>query len=55
MLWGADDDMLTPAVLRISMWCTDHPCGLIGRIELDAEGRPMGSAQAPLPLVRMGS
>jgi hypothetical protein len=54
MLWGADDEQLMPAVLRISMWRTDHPCGLIGRIELDAEGRPTGSAQAPLPLVRMG-
>jgi hypothetical protein len=53
MLWGTDDDMLTPAVLRISMWRTDHPCGLIGRIALDAEGRPTGLAQAPLPLVRM--
>jgi hypothetical protein len=47
---------LAPATVRlcISMWRTDHPCGLIGRIEVDAEGRPTGSAQAPLPLVRMG-
>jgi hypothetical protein len=41
-------------VLAISMWRSGHPCGLLGRIELDAEGRPTGSAQAPLPLVRMG-
>ncbi|WP_298233037.1 hypothetical protein [uncultured Azohydromonas sp.] len=54
MLWGADDELMKPAVLRISMWRTDHPCGLIGHIELDAEGRPTGAAQAPLPLVRMG-
>jgi hypothetical protein len=54
MLWNADDELLMPSVLRISMWRTDHPCRLIGRIELDAEGRPTGSAQAPLPLVRMG-
>lgn len=46
--------LLTPAVLRLSMWRTDHPCELIGRIELDAGGRPTDSAQAPLPLVRMG-
>ena len=48
---------LVPAtvVLAISMWrCSSHPCGLRGRIELDAEGRPTGAAQAPLPLVRMG-
>ena len=54
MPWGGHDELLTPAVLRIWMWRTDHPCGLIGRIELDAEGRPTGSAQAPSPLVRMG-
>jgi hypothetical protein len=53
MLWGADDELVTPAVLRISMWRTDHPCGLISRIELDADGRPTGSAQPPLPLLRM--
>jgi hypothetical protein len=41
-------------VLAISMWRSGHPCGLLGRIELDTEGRPTGSAQAPLPLVRMG-
>jgi hypothetical protein len=41
-------------VLAISMWRSGHPCGLLGRIGLDAEGRPTGSAQAPLPLVRMG-
>jgi hypothetical protein len=47
---------LAPAtvVLAISMWRSGHPCGLLGRIELDAEGRLMGSVQAPLPLVRMG-
>jgi hypothetical protein len=47
---------LAPAtvVLTISMWRSGHPCGLLGRIELDAEGRPTGLAQAPLPLVRMG-
>jgi hypothetical protein len=47
---------LAPAtvVLAISMWRCGHPCGLLGRIELDAEGRPTGAAQAPLPLVRMG-
>ncbi|WP_066343331.1 hypothetical protein [Azohydromonas lata] len=52
----ADGGLLAPAtvVLAISMWRSGHPCGLLGRIELDAEGRPMGSAQAPLPLVRMG-
>jgi hypothetical protein len=46
---------LAPAmvVLAISMWRCD-PCGLLGRIELDAEGRPRGAAQAPLPLMRMG-
>jgi hypothetical protein len=41
-------------VLSISMWRSGHPCGLLGRIGLDTEGRPTGSAQAPLPLVRMG-
>ncbi|WP_157118926.1 hypothetical protein [Azohydromonas lata] len=41
-------------VLTISMWRSGHPCGLLGRIDLDAEGRPTGSAQAPSPLVRMG-
>jgi hypothetical protein len=48
--------VLAPAamVLAISMWRSGHPCGLLGRIELDAEGWPTGSAQAPLPLVRMG-
>jgi hypothetical protein len=47
---------LAPAtvVLAISMWRCGHPCGLLGRIELDAEGRPTGAAQAPLPLMRMG-
>ena len=47
---------LAPAtvVLAISMWRSGHPCGLLGRIELDAEGRPRGSAQAPMPLMRMG-
>jgi hypothetical protein len=53
VLWGAGDELLVPGVLRISMWRTDHPCGLIGRIELDANGRPIGSAQPPLPLLRM--
>jgi hypothetical protein len=41
-------------VLAISMWRSGHPCGLLGRIGLDAEGRPTGPAQVPLPLVRMG-
>lgn len=47
---------LAPAtvVLAVSMWRSGHPCGLLGRIELDTEGRPTGSVQAPLPLVRMG-
>lgn len=47
---------LEPAtvVLAISMWRSGHPCGLLGRIGLDTEGRPTGSAQGPLPLVRMG-
>jgi hypothetical protein len=41
-------------VLVISMWRCGHPCGLLGRIELDAEGRPTGAAQAPLPPVHLG-
>jgi hypothetical protein len=45
---------LAPVVLGISMWRSDHPCGLLGRIELDAGGRPTGPVHAPLPLVRMG-
>ncbi|WP_029002096.1 hypothetical protein [Azohydromonas australica] len=53
VLWGGDDEQLAPAVLRISMWCTDHPCGLIGRIEVDADGLPTGAAPPPLPLLRM--
>lgn len=53
-LRAAGDEPLAPVVLRISMWRSDHPCGLLGRIEVDAQGRPTGSAQAPLPLVRMG-
>ena len=53
VLWGAGDELLVPGVLRISMWRTDHPCGLIGRIDLDADGRPMGSVQPPVPLLRM--
>lgn len=50
------DELLAPAtvVLAISMWRSGHPCGLLGRIELDAVGCPTGSAQAPSPLVRMG-
>ena len=51
-----DGEPLAPAtvVLTISMWRSGHACGLLGRIELDAAGRPIGSVQAPLPLVRMG-
>lgn len=41
-------------VLGISMWRTDHPCGLLGRIDLDAQACPTGAAHEPLPLVRMG-
>jgi hypothetical protein len=51
---GGDPLASAPEVLAILMWRSDHPCGLLGRIELDGEGRPTGSAQAPLPLVRMG-
>ncbi|WP_029002004.1 hypothetical protein [Azohydromonas australica] len=54
-LYGKDQPLTPPRVLlAISMWRSGHPCGLLGRIELDAEGRPTGSAQAPSPLVRMG-
>lgn len=55
-LWCASTGLLVPPTVRlcISMWRSDHPCGLLGRVELDGEGRPTGSAQAPLPLVRMG-
>jgi hypothetical protein len=49
------NDPMGPAVmLYISMWRSDHLCWLLGRIELDAEGRPTGSVQAPLRLLRMG-
>ncbi|NML16964.1 hypothetical protein [Azohydromonas caseinilytica] len=52
----AGGEPLAPAtvVLAITMWRSGHPCGLLGRIELDAEGRPTGSVQGPLSLVRMG-
>jgi hypothetical protein len=55
-LWRGDGGPLAPAtvVLAISMWRSGHPCGLLGRIEMDAKGRPTGPAQAPSPLVRMG-
>jgi hypothetical protein len=47
---------LAPAavVLGISIWRTDHPCGLVGHIDLDAQVRPTGAAREPLPLVCMG-
>jgi hypothetical protein len=50
---GADPLAPAAVLLGISMWRSDHPCGLLGRIELDAQGRTTGSVQAPLPLVRM--
>ncbi|WP_066338902.1 hypothetical protein [Azohydromonas lata] len=50
---GSADGPLAPVVLKISMWHSNHPCGLLGRIELDAQGRPTGSAHAPLPLLCM--
>ncbi|WP_028998639.1 hypothetical protein [Azohydromonas australica] len=53
VLQAGGEAALAPVVLRILMWRTDHPCGLIGRVELDAGGRPTGSAPPPLPLLRM--
>jgi hypothetical protein len=52
------DEAVPPApavtVLSISMWRSDHPCGLLGRIDLDAQVRPTGTTRNPLPLLRMG-
>lgn len=45
---------LASGVLGISMWRTDHPCGLTGRIELNAQGHPTGCVREPRPLMRMG-
>ncbi len=52
----SDDEPVVTAkpVLAISMWRSDHPCGLFGLVDLNAQGRPTGSVRAPLPLVRMG-
>lgn len=43
----------TRLMLGISMWRSGHPCGLLGGIVLDAQGRPVGAARQPLPLLRM--
>jgi hypothetical protein len=51
---GDGEPLVATVVLAISMWRSDHPCGLLGRIELDAEGQPTGEGRAPLPLLRMG-
>lgn len=51
--WGPGEPPV-PVVLSITMWRSDHPCGLTGRIDLDAQARPTGASREPLPLVRMG-